>query len=81
MSYEEKRLYKATVLADYARSGFLSSARRAGEKLMASDDIEEITAIIENLLLDREALKEAEQDLEYAKKIFAGKEGENNGQN
>lgn len=81
MSYEEKRIYKATVLEMFAREGFLRRAHLAAEKLLATDDIEEITAIVESLLLDREALKEAEQDLAYAKEHFVGKEVDNHGKN
>lgn len=81
MSYAEERIYKATVLADYAREGFLRGAKVAAKKIKDSDSVEEITVIIESLLLDRQAVEEAEKDLEYAKKQFERKEGENNDQN
>ena len=60
MSYAEERIYKATVLADYAREGFLRGAKAAAKKLTDSDSVEEITVIIERLLLDRQAVEEEE---------------------
>lgn len=81
MNYAEERIYKATVLAEYAREGFLRGAKAAAKKIKDSDSVEEITAIIKNLLLDRQAVEEAEKDLAYAKEHFERKEGENNDQN
>lgn len=81
MSYAEERIHKATALAEYAREGFLKGAKEAAKKIKNSDSIEEITQIIEKLLLDREAVKEAEKDLAYVKEHYEGKEGENNDQN
>lgn len=80
MKYEEKRIHNATILAEYAREGYLRKAHLAGEKLMATDSIEEVKWIIDSLILEREALDEAENYLKYIKEEYARKEGDNNGQ-
>ena len=81
MSYKEERIYKATVLANYAREGFLRGAKAAAKKIKDSDSVEEIKSILDNLLLDHQAVDEAEKDLAYWKEHVEGKEGENDGQN
>lgn len=81
MSYKEERIYKATVLANYAREGFLRGAKAAAKKIKDSDSVEEIKSIIDNLLLDHQAVDEAEKDLAYWKDYYAEKEGVENDQN
>ena len=81
MNYAEERIYKATVLAEYAREGFLRGAKAAAKKIKDSDSVEEIKSILDNLLLDHQAVEEAEKDLAYVKDYYEEKEGENDGQN
>ena len=81
MSFKEERIHKSTVLANYAREGFLRGAKVAAKKIKDSDSVEEIKSILDNLLLDHQAVDEAEKDLAYWKEHFEGKEVENDGQN
>lgn len=70
MSYEEKRIYKAAARVGFIENGFKKSVLSAAESL-SKCSIDEVPTILETLSLEYEALKEAREDLEYAKKLHA----------
>lgn len=70
MSYSEKQMVMATVLAKYAKEGFIASAHDAAKKILDTDDISLITQLIECLLIERELVQETEKDLEWKQNYY-----------
>lgn len=80
MSYAKERVIKARALHQYAKDGFLNSAKEGAQKIMGSDDVKEIKGMLEQLLVEARLIADTEEDLAYALKNFEKEEEAEDGE-
>ena len=81
MSYEEERMFKATVTMRYAKSGFVESAKDVAKTILEATEAEDIKSLLDYILLEYTVVDFAKRDLDFVMEQYGGKEGDVNGEN
>ena len=79
MSYEEERMFKATVTLKYVSRGFVDSAKDIAKRILESNDLEDIKVLVDTIVGEYGVVDDAKKDMDYVKSHFFVAEEETEG--